>query len=222
MGDVGDLGARDTGRVLRGMAVLPLRVASRPPRDHHDGHAGRARRRGRVRLQRVRDGHRCGRTLLRHRRGDRDVDPGGQDARGTCAGVGRRRRPHAARTRGHGGDDPGRRRRTACADRRAAPGEHRRGPSRREDPRGRGRQGRHVLGGPLDAHRRVGARRRGPRERGRRGLDQRSRPAGGLRHEGRGEHEAVRDRAAPGDRRRGRRHPSRGSPTASRRSSCRS
>ena len=104
----------------------------------------------------------------------------------------------------------------------AASGERRRGPSRREDPRRRGRQGGHVLGGPLDAHRRVGARRRGPWERGRRRLDQRSRPAGRLRHEGRREHEARPRSCGSWSRRRGRRRPSSGSPTASRRSSSRS
>ena len=53
-----------------------------------------------------------------------------------------------------------------------------------------------VVGRSVDADGRVGAGRRRTRRRGRRRRDQRSRPAGGVRHEGRREHEAVRDRPA--------------------------
>ena len=130
-----------TRRVLRGLAVLPFRRTRGPSRDHDHGHAGGARRRGGVRLQRVRDRDERGGTLLRRRRGDRHVDPGRQDARGGRALVRRRRGADAARTSRQGGDGPRRGRRAARPDRGAAARQPRGRPAGGEDPGRRSRPG---------------------------------------------------------------------------------
>ena len=206
-----------------GWPFLRSAAAGGAPRHHDDGHADRARRAGRLRLQRLgRGGGRRRRPLLRHRRGDRDADP---------AWVRRWRRGRAR----HAGDaartllERGAKEATVLepAGERRVPIEELRPGSvvvvaaGREDPRGRRRAGGDVVGGPLAAHRRVGAGRRRPR--GARSSARRSTGPGGWSSSS---PRSGRTRSWPRSsdcsrRHRARRRRSSGSPTASRRSSSR-
>ena len=77
-------------------------------------------------------------------------------------------------------------------------GRPRAGPSGGEDPGRRGREDGCFVGGSVVVDGRIGAGRGGPRRRCRGCIDQRQRPAGGVRHHGGGQHRARRHRPIAG------------------------